>query len=82
MCREALLEQIDQASFAVDDVKLYLNTHPDDQEALRFYEQHRDARLNLLQQYAQQFGPLTADLVYNTQCWTWPQTPWPWEKEA
>lgn len=33
-CRKELLNQINEASFAVDDVKLYLNTHPWDDEAL------------------------------------------------
>ena len=32
-CRKDLLMQIGHASFAVDDVKLYLDTHPRDQEA-------------------------------------------------
>ena len=31
-CRKDLLMQIGHASFAVDDVKLYLDTHPRDQE--------------------------------------------------
>ena len=35
--KEALMRQIDQASFAMDDVLLYLDTHPTDQEALNYY---------------------------------------------
>lgn len=36
-CRKDLLMQIGHASFAVDDVKLYLDTHPRDQEARTFF---------------------------------------------
>ena len=39
-CRKDLLMQIGHASFAVDDVKLYLDTHPRDQEALDFFYEY------------------------------------------
>ena len=35
--KKTLMRQIDQASFAMDDVLLYLDTHPTDQEALNYY---------------------------------------------
>ena len=34
----ALLRKVYEASFAVDDVILYLDTHPDDQDALNYYQ--------------------------------------------
>ena len=33
-CRRDLLNAINEASFAVDDVKLFLDTHPTNQEAI------------------------------------------------
>ena len=36
--RRELLHRIDMESFAVDEVKLYLDTHPDDAEALAFFQ--------------------------------------------
>ena len=35
--REKLLHYIDMVSFAVDDVLLYLDTHPCDQDALAYF---------------------------------------------
>ena len=35
--KEALRQRLCQASFAMDDVLLYLDTHPEDQEALSYY---------------------------------------------
>lgn len=32
--RQEMLHHINVVSFAVDDIKLFLNTHPDNQEAL------------------------------------------------
>ena len=33
-CRKDLIQWINVVSFAVEDVKLFLDTHPDNQEAL------------------------------------------------
>ena len=35
--REQLLNMVNEVSFAVDDIKLYLDTHPEDEEALAFF---------------------------------------------
>ena len=45
-CRKDLLMQIGHASFAVDDVKLYLDTHPRDQIKLHII--YRKARMTNL----------------------------------
>ena len=37
MNRDQLMDMINQASFAMDDVLLYLDTHPCDQAALNYY---------------------------------------------
>ena len=36
-CRRELLEWINTVSFAVDDVKLFLDTHPCNAEALEYF---------------------------------------------
>ena len=36
MNRNQLLQWINEVSFAVTDISLYLDTHPDDKEALAF----------------------------------------------
>lgn len=35
--RKELLNHINTVSFAVDDIQLYLDTHPDDEEALAIF---------------------------------------------
>ena len=37
-CRKELLHWINVVSFAVDDVKLFLDTHPTDEEALAYFQ--------------------------------------------
>ena len=65
MNRRELFEYINQISFAVDDVKLFLDTHPGNQKALEYFQN----------------GPLTVDTVSeNSDCWNWINEPWPWQE--
>ena len=68
MNRNQLMEHINQVSFAVDEVKLYLDTHPCDNDALK--------------QYASAYGPLTVDTAdYScAERWNWINEPWPWQE--
>ncbi len=77
-CRQ-LMDLINQASFAVDEAVLYLDTHPDDPVALNYYHQAVQLRLNAMNTYHQSFGPLMADQVSSNRDWTWINGPWPWE---
>lgn len=82
--RRCLLQQINEVSFAVNDILLYLDTHPDDEKALTFFEDVSDRRNQLLAEYAKDYGPLTVDTA-STTCetsWKWSQQPFPWEREG
>ena len=39
--RKELLNHINTVSFAVDDIQLYLDTHPDDEEALAYFHKYK-----------------------------------------
>lgn len=80
-CREDLLHWINIVSFAVNDVQLFLDTHPDCQEALAFFEEMKCQRTAALQEYASLYGPLTIDTTCtDRERWQWVQSPWPWQK--
>lgn len=80
--RQRLLHKVCVAGFAVDEAVLFLDTHPCDKEALAYYEKARDEKNQLVQQYVEQYGPLSADEVFSEECWAWTSAPWPWEWEA
>ena len=61
MNRRQLLNHINQVSFAVDDTKLYLDTHPCDTEALEYFRKMSQQRNESLKEYAAAYGPLTID---------------------
>ena len=60
-CKKELLEWINIVSFAVDDVKLFLDTHPNCPEALEFFDEFKKQRVQALKEYAKYYGPLTMD---------------------
>ena len=79
--RKQLMNTINEVSFAVDDIKLYLDTHPDDEKALDFFKEKSMIRNEALKAYAAQYGPLTIDTGDDTcsRQWDWVMQPWPWE---
>ncbi len=94
--RNALLKQIGETSFTLDELRLYLDTHPLDENAMNAYAEHADRRRQLLNEYADRFEPLTCDCICTetngsdgtkTQYpgqkhWTWADGPIPWDTEA
>ena len=50
--RRELLEWINVVSFAVDDVKLFLDTHPCNSDALEYFEEFKKQRVQALREYA------------------------------
>ena len=75
--REQLMDTINEVSFAVDDIKLYLDTHPDDKKALEFFKEKVMIRNEALKEYAAQYGPLTIDTAEDTcsRQWDWVMQP-------
>ena len=49
--REQLMHIIEVSSFALDDLVLFLDSHPDCQEALELYNQQKAIRRQALQEY-------------------------------
>ena len=82
--KSMLLKKIDETSFAVNDIHLYLDTHPCDEKALAYYMEMAEKRRELMKKYAQTYGPLTVDDARYTDgnTWKWMEQPFPWEREG
>lgn len=74
-----LLQKINQVSFAVNDITLYLDTHPTDQKALEYFQHYNNQRMVALKQYECKYGPLTLDTATAKGRWLWSTQPMPWE---
>jgi spore coat protein JB len=81
MSRLDLLKQITVANFMVEDLSLYLNTHPADREVLVKYNAFAMQAHSLKQQYESLYGMLREDST-SPFPWQWINQPWPWEYEA
>ncbi len=79
MTQKQLLDWIDEVSFAITELTLYLDTHPSDAKALSCFEQYNKERQKALSLYSEQYGPLTLDGIRNNNRWYWIMQPWPWE---
>ena len=77
--KKTLFQKIHECEFMMIDLGLYLDTHPDDTEAIEYYSQMRDEFLKMMDYYAENFGPLNYFNIESKNYWTWVSTPMPWE---
>ena len=68
--KESLLNQLNEASFAMDEAVLFLDTHPNNAAAMQYYREAVNMRNHAMEAYERQFGPLTAGRVMGN-CWDW-----------
>ena len=80
------LTEIQKISFILDDLRLYLDTHPDDPDALTLLKRLVKERKSLTADFAKEHYPLTPDCmaaVYEAEpdvmCFCWQEGPAPWE---
>ena len=58
---------------------MYLDTHPDDMQALKSYHKYEREAKELIAKYENMFGPLVSSDVFGDNRWDWINNPWPWE---
>ena len=76
--RREMLQEIRCLEFAINELALYLDTHPDDQKALCLHRKYCKEVKDLKDKYQKVFGPLTINYPCNK--WRWLEEPWPWER--
>ena len=67
--------------FAIIETGLFLNTHPNDEKALAYYNKLVNERNDALPTYHKNCGPITLFDGNTKSSWDWVKTPWPWEME-
>lgn len=78
--RERQLFDVQKAGFAMMDINLYLDVHPNDSCMINLYNRYLNEYERLLSNYESQYGPITLDSkTLDTIPWAWNQTKWPWE---
>ncbi len=78
----ALRKDITTTHIMVQELLLYLNTHPDDKEALILFNSYVKKYNELKDEYNQNYGMLNAEGTTSPFPWQWINEPWPWEYDA
>lgn len=78
--KKQLLKEIMVLNFAINDLALYLDTHPNDANAIRMHSKYSEKQIALTAEYQKLYGPLTINFMSDT--WDWIDEPWPWERGA
>jgi len=77
--RDKLFACIQATSFVLDDLRLFLDTHPCDKAALDYWVRVETVRNEAVKEYTKCYGPINMYDVDVEDRWTWVDEPWPWE---
>ena len=78
--KEELLYNILMYKFALIELNLYLDTHPNNSSIINLYNKYLMEEKKLCDQFEKSYGPLTVDSEnLGTNSWNWIKSPWPWE---
>lgn len=78
-CGNTALCELMALDFAINELGLYLDTHQDDQEALKLYTNYVTLAKEGRQRYEASYGPLQQTAVSLSAGYTWLDDPWPWD---
>jgi hypothetical protein len=73
-----MLTKVDAYSFALNDINLYLDTHPNDQKMINLFKQYSEDVKTVTREYESKYGPLYASSSEGYP-WDWNNMPWPWD---
>ncbi|SMB92556.1 spore coat protein JB [Desulfonispora thiosulfatigenes DSM 11270] len=81
MGRKELLRKLQELEFAAVDINLYLDTHPENQQALMDYNSISQQLLEHKQIFEMNYGPLiNFGFSPSKYPWAWVNEPWPWQE--
>ena len=78
--KENMLYKIMSLSFAINDLNLYLDLHPLDQEMFTLFKKYVDEKNQLCKEYERIYGPL--EITGEMNSYNWLDSPWPWDKRG
>jgi spore coat protein JB len=74
------MEQLQAVDFVLVELTLYLDTHPDDFDAINQFNQFAKERKRLKKVIESNYGPLMQyGNSYSGYPWDWNDAPWPWQ---
>ena len=80
--KSALLRKITEVSFAMDELRLFLDTHPGCSAALSDFNSRMEQRAELISEYTEKYGCIDSYYPNTDNGWVWNCGPMPWKKEV
>lgn len=78
--RSELINKLSEVGFVMDDLRLYLDTHPHDVQAIKAYNENAKIYKMLEMEYTQNIAGFTSYCENpNENKWVWNDYPMPWE---
>ncbi len=77
--QENMMNAVYTNGFAVDEARLFLDTHPDSKEAMDYYQQKIELYQKAMQNYEATYGPISQNGGIMDGRWAWAENPFPWE---
>lgn len=78
--KKALLLRLMELQFATLELNLFLDTHPEESQAIQDFRILSQELMNTKMAYESAYGPLlNFGLGMTGRSWEWIQDPWPWE---
>lgn len=79
MNKDKLLRRVSSLGFSIYELRLFLDTHPNNAEALEMLNSCQKKYAAVKAEYEKEFGPLSLN-GFNSDEWL--KDPWPWDNAA
>jgi len=76
------LAELQALDFAINELGLYLDTHPNDAEAMELFQSYAELYRKGAEAYEKCHGPLNRMDAIHGGKYCWKKGPWPWEFAA
>lgn len=79
--KEKILYKVMALSFAINDLNLYLDLHPDKKDVFDLFKKYSQEKEKLCNEYEKFYGPLELTGATGSK-FDWIDSPWPWENKG
>ena len=80
--KDKMLYDIQETAFAAHELNLYLDTHPNDVNTIKLYNEYNKKEKMLNDEYERKYGPIDLSDTEGLSMtpWAWIKEPWPWNE--
>lgn len=78
---EVLLLKLSQMEFALNDLSLYLDLHPNDMAVFNKFREYTNEYKRYLNEFEKTYRPLVLSSI-NKDSYEYYKNPWPWDNDA